>query len=462
MWSLVALWVAGDTLFLADRAWQVEAKGRVGIVVREGKIVFVGAAADAPKTADVQDFGAATILPGLHDAHVHLAGLGRQARLIDLRGCKSADEAAARVAAYLRAHPAAKVLEGRGWDQNGWPKAEMPSGAPLDRVSKTIPIVLHRVDGHAIWFNSAASAPGGVLVDNAAARVQLPAPSQREVEEDLREGERRVLAAGLTAVDDMGVDAVTLAAYRNVVLRVRVYGAPMKPEPGTGMRAQKIYADGALGSRGARLLAPYSDGGGRGEFVTADVRAAVLGAAALGLQPCVHAIGDEAVRVTLDAFSALTPEQRKTLRPRMEHAQVISPADLERFAPLNVIASMQPVHYTSDAPWAVLRLGAERMKGAYAWKALADRGVLLAFGSDAPVEDPNPFFALQAATQRGLTLVQAMDAFTKNAAFASFAEQEIGSLAPGKRADFTVIDGTLEQAILAPAAVHVRTVIGGR
>jgi hypothetical protein len=484
-----------DTLYLADHVLSVP-KSRAGIIVRDGKIAFVGeepqARTHAGPTAKVHDFGHATIAPGFIDAHAHLANMGRAAREVDLFGTKSAEDVAARVREFVKAHPQASYVRGRGWDQNDWQKTEMPTSAVLDKISKTIPIVLDRVDGHAIWTNTAAmkdvpktdpeggrilrdkaGKPTGVFVDTAedVVEAKLPPPTQAEVEQDLLEGQKRAFAAGLTGIHDMGVDATTLAAYKALghKLRLRVHAAlasapklgPQTEDGRLAVRAVKLFADGALGSRGARLIAPYTDEPAhQGLWVMPpdELKATVAKIAEAGFQPCVHAIGDAAVRATLDAFAALSPEIRARVRPRVEHAQVIAPADFDRFAILGVIASMQPMHWTSDSPWAEKRVGPERIKGAYAWRTLLQKKARLAFGSDAPVEKPDILPGLKAALAQ-LTLPEAIDAFTRGAAYAAFRENELGALEPGKLADFTIFPGTIESAIERAAPLQV--VIGG-
>lgn len=442
------------------------------------------------------------VIPGLIDAHGHLMGLGESLMQADLVGTLGQDQIIERLRAKAKDLPDGAWLLGRGWDQNDWAVAEFPSAADLDREFPERPVWLERVDGHAGWANSAAlraaginrdtpdpeggrilrdanGAPTGVLVDNAMSLVgrKLPAPDRAWQRRALRAALEAAVAAGLTGVHDAGVSREGLALYRELAddeaLPLRVYamadgasgalddlcrdGRYRHPGGRLQMRAVKLYADGALGSRGAALLADYADEpGNRGLLVEASERLAAIirRAAGCGVQPAVHAIGDRANRAVLDAYASLTPEQRKSLRPRVEHAQVVDPDDIPRFAALGVIASMQPTHATSDMPWAEKRVGASRLRGAYAWRRFLDSGAALALGSDFPVERVDPLLGLYAAVSRQdadgkppggwladqrMTLAEAIDGFTRGAAFAGHAEGEVGTLEAGKRADFVVL-----------------------
>jgi len=471
----------------------------------EGRVLAQGRSADLRKLLESRKRGvqeivlAGTVIPGLIDAHGHLLGLGfslLQADLVDTRD---------RAQIYERLLTKAKDLApgdwllGRGWDQNDWPEQAFPTAADLDRVIADRPVWLERVDGHAGWANSAAlraagidehskdpeggrilrgadGKPSGVLIDAAMGLVETRVPkADRAVRRRaLRLALDSAVAAGLTGVHDAGVSSENLALYRDLAdddaLPLRIYamadgdaaalaqlcrdGPYQHPGGRLSVRAVKLYADGALGSRGAALLADYDDdAGNRGLLIQtpAQLNKIIARAAACGIQPAVHAIGDRANRAVLDAFAALSAEQRARLRPRIEHAQVVAPADIARFAQLGVIASMQPTHATSDMPWAQARIGAQRLRGAYAWRRFMDQGVRIALGSDFPVERVQPVLGIYAAVTRQdakgapkggwlpdqrLTLNETLDGFTRGAAYAGFAEATIGTLEVGKRADF--------------------------
>jgi hypothetical protein len=328
-------------------------------------------------------------------------------------------------------------------------------------------------------LRDASGEPTGVLIDAAMDLVAraMPQPSRAQKRRALSLAVTAAAEAGLTGVHDAGVSREDLGILKDLAdagdLPIRVYamadgdataladlcrdGLYQHPSGRLTMRAAKFYADGALGSRGAALLAPYADdAGNRGLLFQSDatLAAQIAKAAGCGVQPAVHAIGDRANRAVLDAFAALPDATRKALRPRIEHAQVVDPADIPRFAELSVIASMQPTHATSDMPWAQARIGAERLRGAYAWQRFLGEHVALALGSDFPVEKVDPLLGLYAAVTRQdakgqppggwlpdqrLSLSEALAGFTEGAAWAAGQEQELGSLEPGHRADFTVV-----------------------
>jgi predicted amidohydrolase YtcJ len=363
------------------------------------------------KSTRVIELGGRAVVPSLTDAHAHLSGLGFAAAEVDLRGCASADQCA-RAAAAGKPTRGGWIL-GRGWDQNRFPDGKFPTHAALDGIAH--PVSLERVDGHAIWVNARAlraagvdratrdpaggkilrderGEPTGVFVDNAMSLVEkaIPAPTATDIEAALERGQALALAEGLTEIHDMGIGSETIAAYRRLAaggrLHLRVYAfgaqsdadrllahAPVHAQPGAmfTLRGIKLYADGALGSRGAALLAPYSDDPqNRGLEITTEPELARIarGAVAAGWQVAVHAIGDRGNRNVLDAYTAahVGPAQRF----RIEHAQVVALDDIPRFRTLGVIASMQPTHATSDSPWAEKRVGPERIKGAYAWRRM--------------------------------------------------------------------------------------------
>jgi predicted amidohydrolase YtcJ len=461
-----------------------------------------------PKTR-VLELGGKSVIVGLTDAHCHLYGLGTDLENVSVRHLASEAEVVRAIADAAKTRPASEWLIGRGWDQNLWPGQQFPTKASLDAAVNDRPVLLRRVDGHAIWVNSRALAeagitaatkdpaggkivrdakgePTGVLVDNATDLVDAKVPVASA---DVRE--RRILAAakvatelGFTAVHEMGIEDATndvyvrLANEHRLPLRVYAYllGDPSHPDalrtrhpaPAVDryvMRGVKFFIDGALGSRGARLYEPYDDDpGNRGLWVTepAQLAAAVDGAVAGGWQTAIHAIGDAGIGAVLDAYLAAEAKHPGTSRLRVEHVQVIAPKDVDRMVQAHAIASMQPTHATSDMGWAEARVGKARIQGAYAWRTMLDREIPLAFGSDFPVEEVNPLLGLDSAVHRGnwypaqkLTLDEAVAAFTRGAAYAVGEEQ-----LAGKRADLTIFDDKLEPETLVQRKV-LMTVVGG-
>jgi predicted amidohydrolase YtcJ len=457
------------------------------------------------------DAGDATVVPGLIDAHGHMAGLGMTFLTADLVDTKDKAEILDRLRRFADEQklPAGAWLIGRGWDQNDWPQHDFPTAADLDAAFPDRPVWLERIDGHASWANTkamdAAKVEGhpdwrqgawqpeggrierdaqgratGVFVDGAQSVVgdAVPAPDDATVERALKLAMQDAVAHGLTGVHDPGVPLSEMRIYQRLAdrgempMRVTVFadgdGAALQwlcddglyqhPSHRLKMRTVKLYMDGALGSRGAALLQDYSDDpGNRGILVTAPgaYAAAVAKAHLCGVQVATHAIGDRGNRIVLDTYAKTLGAEATTTdhRWRVEHAQVLSPEDLPRLAAMHVIASMQPTHATSDMPWAEDRLGPDRINGAYAWRKLRDSGARLAFGSDFPVESVDPRLGLYSAETRAdpqgqppggwhpedkVTPYEALRGFTLDAAYAGFAEDEVGSLAPGKRADFVV------------------------
>jgi predicted amidohydrolase YtcJ len=514
----------GGTILTMDPA----APTARAVAIRGGRIVAVGDDATARawigRDTKVIELGGRGVTPGLVDAHVHIHGLGEALEALDLRGETEA-AIAAKVAAAAAAGGAEPWIVGRGWDQNLWPGQAFPTAATLDRAAPGRPVALERVDGHALWVSSAALAaagidertrdpdggklerdgrgrPTGVLIDNAMLLVteQMPEPTAAVRTRRILRGAEAAIAAGLTGVHEMGIDDATVDAYRALAdqgrlpIRVTAYleGTPAAAEAlrdriadvdragdaPFALVGMKLFADGALGSRGARLLAPYADAPGQlGLWVTepATLTRAVEAATTAGWQVAVHAIGDAGVRATLDAFAA-GAALRKDARPRVEHTQVIAAEDVPRMKAIGAIASMQPVHATSDMPWAEARLGPERLAGAYAWRTILDAGIPLALGSDAPVERISVLGALWAATTRQdlegrppggwtpsekLTLEEALAGFTTGAAYAVHAERVRGRIAVGQVADLTVYDRPLEAARLRETRID-RTIVGGR
>jgi predicted amidohydrolase YtcJ len=443
-----------------------------------------------------------TLLPGFIDAHGHVLDLGFRALELDLSDTKSLDEAKAKIAAYVKANPDKKWILGGGWNQEKWGLGRFPTAADLDSVVGDRPVWLERADGHASWANSAAireagvtaksvsppggriekigAEPAGVFVDAAQQLIEkiVPQPLPKERDLALAKAQEILLAFGITATSDMGTSMDDWLAMRRagdrgaLYVRIMSYGLGVDTAVRIGgngptpwlykdhlrMAGVKLFADGALGSRGAWLLKPYSDAPGQSGagFMTDDVLQNYMSRASMdGFQVAVHAIGDRANRQVLDAIEAMSNTYKGDRRWRIEHAQIVDPADLPRFASLKVIASMQPTHATSDRNMAEARLGADRLVGAYAWATMLRNGVPLAFGSDYPVESPDPWAGWAAAFTRQdangepyggwrpeekVTREQAWWAFTQGASYAGFAEDKFGRLAPGQLADFIIVE----------------------
>jgi len=507
-------------------------------LVQDGRFIAVGTLAAIDQVArDRQlwptrvDLHGGFAVPALTDAHGHVEGLGVALPRLRLQGTTSADQIAAMVAERAKSAPAGEWILGRGWDQNDWKVEKFPTRDVLDRVAGDHPVWLRRVDGHAAWADSKAlelagvtqatpdppggrierasdGTPTGVLVDNAMQLVEakLPAPTREYRKRSIKLALQHCAELGLTAVHDAGIDEEAVSIYRELAeqgeLPVRVFAMlaaseawasdalpAEKPSAGDGrfrLFAVKAYADGALGSRGAALLEPYSDDpGNRGLVRTPPDTLELLAKRCLerGYPLCVHAIGDRANRMVLDAMqhAAAASGGAAVLRDRrfrIEHAQVLAAEDLPRFAELGVIASMQPTHCTSDMPWAPTRLGAARIEGAYAWRKLLDSGARLALGSDFPVEDPNPLLGIYAAVttqdlkghppggyrpSEKLSIWEALRGFTSDAAYAASAEHELGVAEPGFRADLAVFDRDLTKIAPReiPKARCVMTMVGG-
>jgi predicted amidohydrolase YtcJ len=508
------------------RTLDPERPAATAIAIRGDRILAVGADPEIRRLAGpgarVIELAGQTVTPGLVDAHAHLYGLGADLENVSVRGLASEAETAQAMAAAAATRPAGEWLIGRGWDQNRWPGQQFPTKASLDAAVADRPVLLRRVDGHAMWVNSKALAvagvtaatpdppggkivrgaggePTGVLVDTAMGLVDavVPAPTAAHRERRIRAAARRAVEVGLTGVHEMGIDDATAAVYRALAergelpLRVHAFLAGdagdvarlrRNPEPAVGrfqLRGVKLYADGALGSRGARLAADYDDDrGNRGLWVSPpeQLAFAVEVATSTGWQVAVHAIGDAAIGSAIDAFLAAQRKYPGEHRPRIEHLQVLAPADLPRLVESRAIASMQPTHATSDMPWAEQRVGAERIKGAYAWRTVLDGGVPLAAGSDFPVEEVSPLHGIYAAVTRQdgsgapaggwypaqrMTLDEALTAFTYGAAYAGFAEDTRGRLAPGRLADLTVLDGVLAADRSLLERKVALTIVGG-
>lgn len=501
------------------------------LAVRDDRIVAVGDPASVraligPATR-VVDLKGRTLLPGLIDSHGHMLGLGTRLSDVEVVGTASYDAVIARVVARAKTTPKGRWILGRGWDQNDWPVMAMPDHAALSRAVPDHPVRLTRIDGHAALVNRKAlelagitrdtpdpsggailkrpsGEPTGVLVDNAASLVNsiVPPITQEEREGRLLEAMSECARLGLTMVHDAGIGVAEWAAYRALLERgtfpIRIAamaraGGDLADSllahggtPGNmlSLRAIKVVADGALGSRGALLGAPYSDDPhrlGLATFPLERLRWLADRALAKQVQVRVHAIGDSANHGTLDAFeAAFGGSARPEARWAVEHAQIVRPGDVARFARLGVVASMQATHATSDGPWAETRLGPERVRWGYRWRDFVSAGVPLANGSDFPVESANPMLGLYAAITRRdlerrlpatgwfpdqrLTPEEALKSFTATGAWLAFREADLGTLEVGKLADFVVVDrdviGGPPEAI--PKATVTWTVVAGR
>ncbi|MDO6613830.1 amidohydrolase [Shewanella sp. 1_MG-2023] len=445
-----------------------------------------------------------TLLPGLIDAHGHVLSYGLSLMRAQLRDSESEYDAVNIVDEFRQQQSSLHWVQGRGWNQVLWPSKQFPTAASLDKIFPDTPVWLVRIDGHAGWANSAAMAvagvdinsispaggeilrhkngqPTGVFVDNAMSLItnNIPKLSIEEQQAVLETALTSLAELGLTSVHDAGIQSDTIAAYQALDLRskmpIRVYGMIDAEDPefdqlmAAGpyridtdkfrVSSVKISADGALGSRGAALIEDYSDLKGHKGLLLYSPQALgdkIEKAMKAGFQVNTHAIGDNANQIVLDHYQSLIANSNsRHLRHRIEHAQVLQLSDISRFAELNVIASMQATHATSDKNMAEDRVGNSRIKGAYAWRKLINAGAVIAAGSDFPIESPNPFYGLHASVTRqdhdnqpvdgwyrreSMTLTEALASFTTNAAFAGHQEKEIGQLKPGLKADFILIE----------------------
>ena len=511
------------------RIYTMDAAGSVvdSLVIRAGRVRFAGRRSEINPGAGeaVLDLGGRAVLPGLVDGHGHLMLLARARLELSLAAAGSEAEIAAMVgAAAARLRPG-EWIAGRGWDQTRWPGRVFPTRASLDRAAPGHPVALVRVDGHATWASGAALSragisratvdppggrmvkdergePTGLLIDTAQDLIRslVPPPSEERFDEAVRTVIAECLAKGLTGAHEPGLDLTALASYRRLIGRgrfpFRVFAALSGRKAwgeyrergavesiGDGqltVGAVKLWLDGALGSRGAALHAPYCDDPRNTGLVLVppdDVERLTREAAARGFHVWVHAIGDRANTLVLDVFEKVLADGGPPPRLRVEHAQILAPADIPRFARLGVVPSMQPTHCTSDMRWAGERLGPERLAGAYAWRSVLDTGAYIAGGSDFPVEDANPFHGLHAAVTRRpregddprwqpaqrMTRDEAVRSFTIWNARSIGREAEEGSLEPGKRADLVALSDDVftcpDEAIASIAPVL--TMVGG-
>lgn len=479
-----------DALVIAD-------DGRISAVLKQGD--------PRPKGIDYRVDGEGRVmLPGMIDAHLHVMGVGFGELTLDLSQTASLEEALQEIAEFARANPSRPWILGRGWNQEKWSLGRFPTAADLDAVVPDRPVWLSRVDGHASWANSIAMEkaavtaaskdpsggriirkpgsrePAGVFVDAAEALVNAVVPAPRPSDRDiaLRKAQDLLIASGITAVADMGTTLEDWQTYRRagdngaLKLRIMAYAGSVQAMELIGgpgptpwlyqdrlrMGGLKLYLDGALGSRGAALKQPYHDEPshrGLPRLTSAQLRNLMSRAAMDGFQLAVHAIGDAANSDVLSAIEELSSSYSGDRRWRIEHAQIVDPAEIALFGKHSIIASMQPLHQTSDRLMAEARLGPDRLGGAYAWRSIAAAGAPLAFGSDAPVEPADSFAGMAAAISRtdakgepfggwlpqeSVTREAALAAFTSGAAYAGFADGRFGRLVPGERADFILVD----------------------
>lgn len=504
------------------------------IAVSHDRIAWVGTGADArrlyPGATRVLDLHGATVLPGIIDSHTHLVELGKSLLQLNLKDVPSDKEAVERVKRRVATAKPGEWILGWGWDEGKW-AAHYPDNRALSAVSPNNPVYLVGLHTFAAWANKRALAlagiskntadpengkilrdpqtgePTGILLNRAQKLVEshIPPMTLPQVEKAIELAARECGRNGLTSVHEAKVTPIMVDAFRDLIrqdrMPLRVYtmldgadpqlvatwlqrGPQMDPQHRLTIRAFKLFADGALGSRGAALLEPYSDAPQiRGLMTTPEPTVYDLTRRALqrGFQVCTHAIGDRANRLVLDAYERALREVPTARDPRLriEHAQVLAPEDIPRFSKLGVIASMQPTHCTSDKAWAEDRLGPQRVKGAYAWQSVLKTGAHLPLSSDFPGETLNPFYGIYAAITRQdpqgnppggwypeqrLTLAEALRGYTLEGAFAEFEEKDKGSIEAGKLADFTVID--LDPAKVAPKDILntrvLKTIVGGK
>lgn len=504
------------------------------VAVKDGRIIYVGsrdgAAGYVTPDTQVISLDGGTLYPGFTDAHAHLSGIGARELTLNLEGTASLQALQDSLGNYSSRNPDQTIIVGRGWIETHWPEGRFPSRWDLDDIVSDRPVILFRADGHAAVVNSAAltaanitgqtdapfggaiqknalDEPNGMLIDAAMnlVRTLIPAPTSDDVAEQLMVGSRVYSQYGWTGLHNMSVSwrevelLETLSDRGDVA--IRVYNSINRDEAENlfrggirqtdngrvTTRAIKLYIDGALGSRGAALLEPYADANTSGLLLSRpeDVLPLLETALRQGVQINMHAIGDRGNRELLnwyeETFNRVPPEERIVGTPRWrdEHTQIVHPDDISRYAALGVIPSMQPSHAIGDLHFAPDRLGEERLQGAYAWQSFLDTGVIIAGGSDAPVERGDPLIEFYAATARrdlqgfqgenwrpeeALTREEALKMFTLWPAIASFAESEIGSIAVGKKADFTAFNIDLMTAPEAdiPGGQAILTIVDGQ
>ena len=566
-WFITSTSQRADMLIVNAKVYTVDNESSVAeaIAIRGNRIAAVGTTADLKKrfeSENVLDAGGKTIVPGFIDSHGHVSGLGSSLVELNLVGTTSVQQIAEMVAKKSSKAKPGAWIRGRGWDQNIWPsktkEKPFPVSTMLDKDSPDNPVVLFRVDGHAAWVNSRALAivetgngtnapltdvegghvvrdnrgkPTGIFVDKAVGEVMrnVPPYTRGEIRQSLSLALQECLSFGLTSVHDMGIDEEDYSVYQELLqdneLPIRVYAAiggdgelwqkflltgPVvdRIRHRLTVRAIKMYIDGALGSRGAALIEPYSDDpGNRGLTINSleALRMVTSEALAHGFQVCTHAIGDRGNDIVLNAYEQAlqqNPSLARDARLRVEHAQILEPSDIPRFRKLGVIPSMQPTHCTSDMYWAQARLGPVRIRGAYAWRSLLNDGNIIPGGSDFPVESPNPLLGFYAAITRQdkngiprnaedvlrsfqlsadgirdssvfrngwyadqkMTREEALLAFTAWGAYAEFAERDKGTIEKGKLADLVILSKDIMK-IPAPEILStevLKTIVGGK
>lgn len=547
LWLLLAALVCAPAAVGAERADLVFVNANVytgdakrpkaeAIAVKDGRIAFVGSTAEATRfagpAAKVVDLAGATVVPGFTDSHCHLSGIGMREMVLNLEGTTSLDDFLARVKARVDATPPGQWVVGMNWIETFWKPQRFPTRQDLDRVSPKNPVFLERADGHGAVANSlaleaakidrstkspfggeimrdAAGDANGMILDNAKELVTklIPPASEADEERAITTGVDRELSLGWTEIQNAGTELPDAARIRKLFgegrIKIRVYNAVYGPGPAADkliadgptigaygglftQRTIKVVLDGALGSKGAALLEPYSDYDSTGFLTHTDAELAPMLERALkrGIQVETHAIGDRANRTILDdyerVFAAVAPDARGVKEPRwrVEHAQILSPQDLPRFAKLGVIASMQPSHAIGDLYFAPSRLGEKRLVGAYAWQSLLKSGAIVTGGSDAPVERGEPMIEFYAAVARkdlkgdsgpnwhpeeAVTREQALKMFTIWPAYAAFEEKDRGTIEVGKVADLTVLSADIMTIpeLDIPKTTCVMTVVNG-
>jgi len=533
--ALLATPAAADQLIENVDGVRIDEDGRIdrftALLIDDGGRVQAVYDRDEERPRDVDyllDGEGQVMLPGMIDAHLHVMGLGLAQLTLDLSDTNSLDEALAKIRQFAADNPARPWILGRGWNQEKWGLGRFPTAAELDSAVSDRPVWLQRVDGHAAWGNTRAleaaqiteatrdpaggrverlpgsRVPSGVFVDAAEELVQRVVPAPRPAERDLafQRAQEVLHSMGVTAAADMGTTIEDWQTFRRagdsgrLTLRIMSYAtsadtmeliAGARPTPWLyedklKLNGVKLYLDGALGSRGAWLKQPYADDPGNTGLPLmsqAQLRNILVRASNGEFQVAVHAIGTAANADALSAVHEIADSFPGDRRWRIEHAQIVDPADIPLFGEHGIIASMQPVHQTSDRTMAEARLGPDRLDGAYAWRSIAATGAPLAFGSDAPVESPDPFAGLAAAFTRTdaagqpfggwrpeetVNREEALAAFTKDAAYAGFADGRFGRLVVGERADFLLVDR--DPLLATPEELRktrvLQTWIGGR
>lgn len=503
------------------------------IAVKNGRILFVGDEENSyeysNENTEIIDLKGKTLIPGLADAHAHIGGTGKSLQTLNFHGTTSTSEIISMVRSAVSRTPRGEWIEGRGWDQNDWQVKKFPTSDLLNKAAPNNPVAFSRVDGHAFWVNQivldlagitsatsdpdggrivrlpGSNKPSGILIDNAMLLINdiKPEPTYELKKRRIVQSLSYSLKFGLTTIHDAGSDSDEVKIFKELAsegkLNPRVYVMLNDEEklkekyfklgPQIGLfdnhltiRAIKLYADGALGSRGALLLEPYSDdpeNSGMSVTPASELRKSFAEGIKHGFQIATHAIGDSGNHLVLDIVEEnLEDELRNDHRSRIEHAQIISLDDIQRFNRLGVIPSMQPTHSTSDMYWAEDRIGSERIQGAYAWRKLLDAGVIIPGGSDSPVESLNPLWGIYAAVTRQdhesfpeggwqpeerMTMVEALKMFSTWPAYASFEEDIKGTIEVGKLADFTILSKDIfreDPSVLLETEV-LMTVVGG-